>query len=81
MLELVYLAPVVLEQSLISRLSPALSLKDMSMAADMSWAGQEDLIFGAGQDAVARNFGIRDPHVIKRQAIEDRHLRHRELTA
>lgn len=81
MLELAYLAPVVLEQILIARLSPALSLKDMSTAADMSSAGQEALIFGAGQDAAARNFGIRDPHVSKRQAIEDRHLRHCKLAA
>lgn len=81
MLELAYIAPVVLEQILIARLYPALSLKDMSIAADMSSTGQEALIFAAGQDAVARNFGIRNPHGIKRQAIEDRHLRHRKLAA
>jgi hypothetical protein len=48
MLKLAYLAPVVLEQILIARQSPALSLKDMSTAAELPWAGQEAVIFGAG---------------------------------
>jgi len=47
MLKLAYLAPEVLEKILIARISPALSLKDMSAAADMSWVDQEAVIFGA----------------------------------
>jgi hypothetical protein len=46
MLKLAYLAPAVLERILIARLSPALSLKDMSAAADMSWGTQRDSVFG-----------------------------------
>ena len=48
MLKLAYLAPVVLEGILIARLSPALSLKDMSVAADMSWGTQAGVVFDRG---------------------------------
>jgi hypothetical protein len=48
MLKLAYLAPVVLERILIARLSPALSLKDMSAAADMSWGTQAGVVFDRG---------------------------------
>jgi len=48
MLKLAYLAPEVLEQIMIARTSPAVSLKEMATAADMSWDGQEAAIFGAG---------------------------------
>jgi hypothetical protein len=45
MLKLAYMAPEVLERILITRLSPALSLKDMSAAADMSWGTQAGVVF------------------------------------
>jgi len=45
MLKLAYLAPEVLEQILTARTSPAVSLKDMSNAADMSWGTQAWLVF------------------------------------
>ncbi len=45
MLKLAYLAPVVLEKILIERLSPAVSLKDMSTTADQACAGQEAFVF------------------------------------
>ena len=45
MLKLAYLAPVVLEKILIERISPAVSLKDMSNAADQAWAEQAGVIF------------------------------------
>ena len=44
-LKLAYLAPAVLEQILIARTSPAVSLKDMSGIADMPWAVQRDAVF------------------------------------
>lgn len=44
-LKLAYLAPAVLEQILIARTSPAVSLKDMSAIADMPWAAQRDAVF------------------------------------
>jgi len=47
MLKLAYLAPAVLEQILIARTSPAVSLKEMSTEADKPWVGQEAAIFGA----------------------------------
>lgn len=47
-LKLAYLAPAVLEKILIARISPAVSLKDMSTAADLSWAGQDAVIFAVG---------------------------------
>ena len=51
MLRLAYLSPAVLEKILIARVSPAVSLKDMSAAADASWAEQVAAVFGAVQGA------------------------------
>ena len=48
MLKLAYLAPVVLEKILVARISPAVSLKDMSAAADMSWGTQAGVVFDRG---------------------------------
>ena len=45
-LKLAFLAPAVLEQILIARTSPAVSLKDMSGIADMPWAVQQGTVFG-----------------------------------
>jgi hypothetical protein len=45
MLKLSYLAPVVLEKILIARVSPEVSLKRMSTAADLPWVKQEVVIF------------------------------------
>ena len=45
MLRLAYLAPAVLEKILIARISPAVSLKDMSTAADMPWGRQAEAVF------------------------------------
>ena len=45
MLKLAYLAPEVLEKILIAQLSSAVSLKDMSTAADQAWAAQAGVIF------------------------------------
>ncbi|MEI6643839.1 MAG: hypothetical protein WCL10_17570 [Novosphingobium sp.] len=47
MLKLAYLAPVVLEQILIARTSPAVSLKDMSTAAELPWTAQKGIVFPA----------------------------------
>ena len=44
-LRLAYLAPAVLEKTLIGRISPAVSLKDMSTAADMPWGRQAGAVF------------------------------------
>jgi len=46
MLRLAYLAPVVLEKLLVQRVSPAVSIKDMAMAAERPWAEQERVVFG-----------------------------------
>lgn len=46
-LKLAYLAPAVLEQILIRRMSAAVSLKDMSTIADFPWAEQLDAVFGS----------------------------------
>ena len=43
-MKLAYLAPDVLEQILIARISPAVSLKDMSTIADMPWGAQKDTV-------------------------------------
>jgi hypothetical protein len=45
-MKLAYLAPTVLEQILIARASPAVSLKDMTAIADMPWTEQEQAVFG-----------------------------------
>ena len=47
MLKLAYLAPVVLEKLLIARVPPTVSVKDLALAADMSWAEQEFAVFEA----------------------------------
>jgi len=52
MLKLAYLAPPVLEKVLITRISPSVSLKDMSAIADWPWAGQLDAVFGEAQRAL-----------------------------
>lgn len=43
MLRLAYLAPTVLEKLLIQRTSPAVSIKDMTAAAELPWAEQESI--------------------------------------
>lgn len=45
MLKLAYLAPRVLEKILIARTSPAVSLKDMSTAAELPWGKQNSAVF------------------------------------
>ena len=50
MLKLSYLAPVVLEKILIARVSPGVSLKQMSTAADLPWVKQEAVIFANEQN-------------------------------
>lgn len=47
-IRLAYLAPAVLEKLLIQRVAPAVSIKDMVVAADLPWAEQEAAVFGAG---------------------------------
>jgi len=46
MLRLAYLAPAVLEKILIARMSPAVSLKDMTAAAELPWVEQEAAVIG-----------------------------------
>lgn len=46
-MKLAYLAPAVLEQILIARISPAVSLKDMSTIADLPWVAQNGVVFPA----------------------------------
>jgi hypothetical protein len=47
-LKLAYLAPGVLEKLLIQRMAPTVSLKDLTAAAELRWAGQEAAIYGRG---------------------------------
>ncbi len=46
MLRLAWLAPAVLEKLLIGRTAPAVSIKDMAMAAELPWAEQGVAVFG-----------------------------------
>ena len=46
MLRLAYLAPAVLEKLLIARVAPAVSIKEMGVAANLPWAEQEQAVFG-----------------------------------
>lgn len=46
-IRLAYLAPAVLEKLLVQRAAPAVSIKDMIVAADLPWAEQEAVVFGA----------------------------------
>ena len=47
-LRLAYLAPAVLEMLLIQRAAPAISIKEMIITADLPWAEQAAMVFGAG---------------------------------
>ncbi len=47
MLRLAYLAPAVLEKLLINRVPPAVSIKEMTAAAELPWEMQKSVIFGA----------------------------------
>lgn len=47
MLRLAYLAPAVLEKLLIQRVPPAVSIKDMTTAAELPWAEQEAIVHGS----------------------------------
>jgi len=55
-MKLAYLAPAVMQQILIARTSPAVSLKDMSMIADLPWIEQELAVFKEGAPPWCRNF-------------------------
>lgn len=55
-MKLAYLAPAVMEQILITRTSPAVSLKDMSMIADLPWIEQELAVFKEGALPWCRDF-------------------------
>ncbi|MBB6193183.1 hypothetical protein FHS51_003439 [Sphingobium wenxiniae] len=46
-MKLAYLAPAVLEQILIARRSPSVSLKDMSAIAEQPWVVQKGIVFSA----------------------------------
>lgn len=46
MIRLAYLSPAVLEQLIVARRSPALSIKDLIGAADLPWHDQERVVFG-----------------------------------
>ncbi len=46
MLKLTYLAPPVLEKLLIARVPPAVSVKELAVAAELPWADQEASVFG-----------------------------------
>ena len=46
MLRLAYLAPAVLEKLLVGRVPPAVSIKDLAMAAELPWAEQAAAVFG-----------------------------------
>ncbi len=47
-MRLAYLSPAVLEKLLIQRAAPAISIKEMVIAADLPWEEQEAMVFGAG---------------------------------
>lgn len=55
-MKLAYLAPAVMQQILIARTSPAVSLKDMSMIADLPWIEQELAVFEEGAPPWCRSF-------------------------
>jgi hypothetical protein len=55
-LKLAYIAPAVLEQILISRMSPAVSLKDMSAIADQPWIEQELAVFNEDAAPCCRDY-------------------------
>ena len=53
MLKLAYLAPAVLEKLLIARVSPTVSVKELAETAELPWAEQAGVVFGAVADPEA----------------------------
>lgn len=47
MMRLAYIAPDVLENLLIQRIPPAVSLNDLIVVAELPWAEQMEVVFGA----------------------------------
>lgn len=47
-LRLAYLAPAVMQKLLVNRVPPAVSIKDLAMAAELPWVEQENAVFGLG---------------------------------
>ena len=45
LLRLAYLAPAVLEKLLVQRVPPAVSIKDLAMAAELPWGRQAEAVF------------------------------------
>jgi hypothetical protein len=46
MIRMAYLSPAVLEKLVLERRPPAVSVKGLIAAADLSWAGQDAAVFG-----------------------------------
>ena len=46
-IRLAYLAPAVLERLLIRREPPAISIRELTFAADLPWEEQEQVVFGS----------------------------------
>jgi hypothetical protein len=53
MLKLAYLAPAVLEKLLIERVAPVVSVKELAETAELPWAEQAGVVFGAVADPEA----------------------------
>lgn len=69
-LRLAYLAPAVLDKLLIQRMPPALSIKDLAMAAEVPWAAQSDAVFAdtlGAMDQTANRRGEVTPYGINKE--------------
>lgn len=45
-IRLAYLAPAILEKLVLSGCTPSVPIKDLAAAAELTWAGQEAVVFG-----------------------------------
>ena len=62
MLKLAYLAPQVLDDLLIMRASPAVSLKILAKTADLPWADQRAVVLSSGQELMGVYCRHHNPH-------------------
>jgi hypothetical protein len=56
MLRLAYLAPAVLDKLIVSRVPPAVSIKDLAVLAELPWGDQDTAVYCQNREALHSGF-------------------------